>query len=637
MQNRLRGKLLAVIVSVLCLAPASAWADDTPVTIDEANFPDEYFRQIVCEYDTDGNDELSPEEIAAVTEIDCSYGYAESLKGIEYFTSLKELNCIYNSLTSLDLSQNTALETLECGGNQLGSLDLSRNTALESLECEDAQLNSLDVSKCSLLKKLYCYDNKLTSLDLAQSAALAELWCDNNQLSSLDLSRNLALEWLSCSGNSLKDLDLSLLEKLESVYCEEAQLTSLSLGENTALNCLNCSSNNLSSLDVSGLASLEELECGYNELTSLDVSKNSALKKLYCHNNKLTSLDLRQNVALEELECESNQLTSLDVSNNTALWRVVCHDNAYVIGVDGNRQFDMSVMPGGFKAEKASGWEGGSVSGTILTVDDDATSVTYTYSYGGGRIASFTLEVGYAVVFDTGEGSGIDAQTVKIGECASRPEDPTWAGHAFAGWYADAACTREFDFGAPVEAPTTVYAKFEPLPSYAVVFETGGGSAVAAQAVQAGECASRPEDPTWAGHAFAGWYADAACTREFDFGAPVEAPTTVYAKWIVEENTPSVVPGSKDDETPAEENVVDGSAPKANNPDSQNGKVSVKENVGTGSAQKANASGGNLPNTGDGNGALVLAALAACAASLASLAIRVRRRMNSSVSKSTMR
>ncbi len=538
MRNCLRGKLFAAIVAVLCLAPASAWADEAPVAIDEANFPDEYFRQIVCEYDTDGNGELSPEEIAAVTEIDCSYGYAESLKGIEHFTSLKELNCIYNSLTSLDLSQNTALETLECGGNQLGSLDLRRNTALESLECEDSQLSSLDVSKCALLKKLYCHDNKLTSLDLTQNAALTELWCDNNQLGSLDLSRNLALEWLSCSGNPLEALDLSSLGKLETVYCEEAQLTSLNLGENAALKCLNCSSNKLSSLDVSGLASLEELECGYNELTSLDVSRNTALKKLYCHNNKLASLDLRQNTALEELECESNQLTSLDVSQNTALWRVVCHDNAYVIGIDGNRQFDMSVMPGGFKAENASGWKGGSVSGSILTVDDDATSVTYTYSYGGGRIASFTLEVGYAVVFDTGEGSGVDAQTVKIGACATKPSAPTWAGHTFAGWYADAACT-----------------------------------------------------------------------QEFNFADPVNAFTTVYAKWIVDEDTPSVTPDSQDGKTPA------------------------KESAAAGSGQKANAADGSLPNTGDSNGALVFAALAACVASLAGLAICSRRRMNPPANK----
>ena len=52
-------------------------------------------------------------------------------------TALTELYCLYNQLTSLDVSANTALTELYCLSNQLTSLDVSANTALTFLECED--------------------------------------------------------------------------------------------------------------------------------------------------------------------------------------------------------------------------------------------------------------------------------------------------------------------------------------------------------------------------------------------------------------------------------------------------------------------------------------------------------------------
>ncbi len=44
-------------------------------------------------------------------------GELTSLRGIEYFRSLKNLNCSGNQLTMLDVSKNTALEFLNCGDN----------------------------------------------------------------------------------------------------------------------------------------------------------------------------------------------------------------------------------------------------------------------------------------------------------------------------------------------------------------------------------------------------------------------------------------------------------------------------------------------------------------------------------------
>lgn len=65
--------------------------------------------------DTDYNGKVSPEEAAAVTELDLSrQDELTSLKGIEYFTGLESLNLYFcKSLQELDLSKNTALVTLD--------------------------------------------------------------------------------------------------------------------------------------------------------------------------------------------------------------------------------------------------------------------------------------------------------------------------------------------------------------------------------------------------------------------------------------------------------------------------------------------------------------------------------------------
>ena len=66
---------------------------------------------------------------------------------------------------------------------------------------------------------------------------------------------------------------------------------------------------------------------------------------------------------------------------------------------------------------------------------------------------------------------------------------------------------------------------------YTVYFETAGGTKITSQTVHAGKTAVKPLDPEKEGFVFAGWYSDRECSESFDFLAPVNADTTVYAKW----------------------------------------------------------------------------------------------------------
>ncbi|CAG5083721.1 T9SS type A sorting domain-containing protein [Parvicella tangerina] len=113
------------------------------------------------------------------TEIDCAEASSFSgtmhssnenisdLTGIEAFTSLTQLECSTNQLTSIDLSNNTALTLVNCAKNQLTNLNLSNNTALEVLNCSENLLATLDLSPNTSLVQLNCFDNELTALNLA--------------------------------------------------------------------------------------------------------------------------------------------------------------------------------------------------------------------------------------------------------------------------------------------------------------------------------------------------------------------------------------------------------------------------------------------------------------------------------------
>ena len=386
MNRKLLTALLA-LCAALCLLPALALAEGAAdVAIDEANFPDANFRTYVASFDKDNNKHLTSAELAEVKDMTLISKSIGDLTGIEHFTALTKLLCQKNQLTSLDLSKNTALEELDCGDNQLTSLDVSANTAL---------------------KQLYCMNNPLTALDVSKNTTLTDLNCINTQRASLDVSANTALT---------------------SLLCGENQLTSLDVSKNTALTSLRCAKNQLASLDVSKNTALEDLDFRWNQLTSLDVSKNAALKDLDCRWNQLTSLDLSANPELSFSHCSTN-------------------NNTYRLTLDASRILDLTTLPGSFDVTKASYWSGGTVVGTVLTVDGDAEQVTYSYACKDGIAAYFTLTCDKAHYTVTFGNDRAPAQIVTHGKTATEPPKPTSPGHIFKAWYAGNA---PYDFNTPV-------------------------------------------------------------------------------------------------------------------------------------------------------------------------------------------
>ena len=113
------------------------------------------------------------------------------------------------------------------------------------------------------------------------------------------------------------------------------------------------------------------------------------------------------------------------------------------------------------------------------------------------------------------------------------PEKP---GYTFAGWYADDACTVEYDFNTMPATGITVYAKWiqnqyrvflhPNVPETDTSLNWGSNTQGMNFRVSSGSKVSAPTG-TRTGYKFIGWYLDEACTKVFDSSRFVLNDTTV--------------------------------------------------------------------------------------------------------------
>lgn len=123
------------------------------IQIDDENFPNDDFREYLINR---FGEILSDGEINNTTSIKIDYVWKLDLKGIEFFTNLKQLSCYGNlfrydrngKTVGLDLSKNLTLEKLILSHCSLSSLDVSSNKSLTYIDCS---LNNIKGSEMSNL------------------------------------------------------------------------------------------------------------------------------------------------------------------------------------------------------------------------------------------------------------------------------------------------------------------------------------------------------------------------------------------------------------------------------------------------------------------------------------------------------
>lgn len=138
--------------------------------------------------------------------ISCGSLSISDLTGIEAFTALTDLRCPSNSLTSLDLTQNTELTYLVCYDNNLETIDVSKNTVLGGFSCHTNLITALDVSKNTSLTFLCCSNNILTKLDVSKNTALNNLICHTNSLNQLNMANGNNINFTQFPADNNPDL-----------------------------------------------------------------------------------------------------------------------------------------------------------------------------------------------------------------------------------------------------------------------------------------------------------------------------------------------------------------------------------------------------------------------------------------------
>ena len=346
---------LLTLAMVFTFLPFSAFAANTAstgITFDSPDFalefPDEEFQRFLRDYcDTDNDGKLDV-DIKSMT-IPTSYGI-KSLKGIQRFEALEKLDCHGIGLTTLNVGKNFKLKELDCSHNNLKDYNPILSSGLKILNCSHNKLTHMNLGRLSglNLEEVDCSNNEIRNIVMDSVGELVKFDCSNNDLMTLDVSQCFKLEELNCSGNQLMELDVR----------NQTQLT--------------------------------QLDCSKNKLTELNVKQNGGLISLICNDNQLTTLDLSQNHSLSHLNCARNRLACVDVTGISG-GTITADGNRCPIAVRTDGTFDLNTLSD-FDVSKATGWNGGTVSGTTLSVNAGADEVSYQYNCGNGVNPTFIFE-----------------------------------------------------------------------------------------------------------------------------------------------------------------------------------------------------------------------------------------------------
>ncbi|MDO6813502.1 choice-of-anchor D domain-containing protein [Tenacibaculum soleae] len=205
------------------------------------NIPDTNFKTALVANNAiniNGDSEIQVSEAQAFTgEIKVDGLNISDVTGLEAFVNITQFNADNNSLTSIDLSQNTALKRLILRRNSLTALDLSANTALETILIEENSISAIDLTNHSSLENFQCGDNNIATLSLPTTANdLRTLYLEKNQISTLDVSMYPDLRTLVVYNNNLTSVDISNNSRVVSLHVRRNNLTSLNVANGNNIN-----------------------------------------------------------------------------------------------------------------------------------------------------------------------------------------------------------------------------------------------------------------------------------------------------------------------------------------------------------------------------------------------------------------
>jgi uncharacterized repeat protein (TIGR02543 family) len=163
--------------------------------------------------------------------------------------------------------------------------------------------------------------------------------------------------------------------------------------------------------------------------------------------------------------------------------------------------------------------------------------------YVNSKIVTFAIEgMKYNLAYDANDYDITVPATHKVSVLTAEDiPSKTLARHQFLGWFTSATGGVQATVGTVLSEDTTLYARFQQnLFNLSFVSEHGTApSTVSVGAIP--DLTASTYILTSDGYAFGGWYTDQACTQAAVIGAPIDADTTLYAKWVSLESTLTLV------------------------------------------------------------------------------------------------
>jgi len=168
--------------------------------------------------DGNGNNEIEVAEALTVIDLYVDNQSIVSLEGVQYFTNLSLLDCSYNQLVSLDLTQNVNLQDVFGSHNVITNAILPNFTNPVHINLSHNQLSQINLATINQLVYLFLNNNNLTSLSFNNPnyTYLVDGVMDvsNNPLVSLNMSQ-------------LRNSDSNFGEPFDDIYINNTLLTQL--------------------------------------------------------------------------------------------------------------------------------------------------------------------------------------------------------------------------------------------------------------------------------------------------------------------------------------------------------------------------------------------------------------------------
>lgn len=333
-------------------------------------FPDEWFLKNVTRYDKNKDGFLSPEEVTAVTKLECGKDLTD-FSQVQYFTNLRELTIWTESDTDgydlwvgddIDLTVFPNLEDarllLDSRKAPAGASDIQvRVSGLEHLKRfqvrdkgsngdgsysgADAKIGTIDLRGTKELETVSVSDargvifdggNQIKWISLGNITEVSNnlfngfeklehlwIWSHTSEFTQFRAAGLDALTELTLVNKYLQTAEISGLGTLEEVIIQSDVLEGIDLSQSPGLKRLKLECPKLKAVDLAAVDTLESVTIQSDLLGQLNVEKNTALTSLSIDADWLKSLDVTKNTKLENLHVESGVLAKLNLKKNRKL------------------------------------------------------------------------------------------------------------------------------------------------------------------------------------------------------------------------------------------------------------------------------------------------------------------------------